>query len=75
MYLVGPAMGFTWKMTARNIGYSAHYDNTKSKVELGIKYRTLEETLRDQINQLITKGIVKNAEPSFNRIGEAAHCA
>lgn len=58
--LVGPVMGFPARFIRRNIGYEIKFDNTQIQEKLGIKFRLLEETLIDQVAQLLEKK--KNAK-------------
>jgi nucleoside-diphosphate-sugar epimerase len=59
MYLVGPFAGFSWKFVRNNIGIPIVFDNTYSKDDLGLVYRDLSDTLKDQVNQLIESGHVQ----------------
>ena len=61
-WLLGPyvAKGLTRKWVWNNIGFCASYDTTKSKVELGMKYRPVQVTLGDMYQQLIDEGIVSS---------------
>ena len=47
IYAAGPFMGLSLKWVARNIGIGYKVDNTRSTKELGIQYRSKEETMRD----------------------------
>ena len=60
MYLVGPAMGMSWKSTSRNYGYDLQFDNSYVKKDLGMNFRPFSDTLKDQIEQLIQDGHVNN---------------
>jgi hypothetical protein len=53
--LLGPLMGFPARFIRRNIGYEIKFDNTLIQEKLGMKFRTLEETLIDQVAQLLEK--------------------
>jgi nucleoside-diphosphate-sugar epimerase len=59
MYLVGPLAGFSWKFVGDNIGISTDFDNSYSKTDLGLVYRDLSETFKDQVAQLIESGHAK----------------
>ena len=59
MYLVGPFAGFSWKFVGNNIGIPMGFDNNYSKNDLGLVYRDLSETFKDQVDQLIESGHVK----------------
>ena len=54
---VGLGRSFVWK----NIDYTVHVDTTKSKTELGIAYRPMEETFQDMFQQLVDLGIIQMA--------------
>jgi nucleoside-diphosphate-sugar epimerase len=56
-YLLGPVMGFSWKYVSRNIGVKYSFDNSKS-LQLGVTYRSLEETLTDHADQLMADKLV-----------------
>lgn len=58
-YLVGPMMaGFSWSFLKKNLGIPIHFNNDKIKKELGIEFRPINETLKDQAEQLKKDGIV-----------------
>lgn len=48
----------SWSFLRRNLGSVTHYDNAKSKAELGIEYRPLHETVRDTAKSFVELGIV-----------------
>ena len=58
LYLLAPKIGLSWKFISRNVGRPVRYDNRKSKRELGLFYRPLEETLRDHREQMIVDGLL-----------------
>ncbi len=45
--LLGPRFGLTQDFIAKHLGIRFRVDNTRSRAELGITYRPVEETLRD----------------------------
>lgn len=51
-YIFGPLMGFSLKLVQRNIGCQLKFDNSRSINELAIKYTPIDQTIRDQINQI-----------------------
>ncbi|HSN83953.1 MAG TPA: aldehyde reductase [Polyangiales bacterium] len=53
LYLVGPSQGFSWKFWWNNAGYRVAFDNGRSREQLGIEYRPVEETLTQHAEQLI----------------------
>jgi nucleoside-diphosphate-sugar epimerase len=59
MYLVGPFAGFSWKFVSNNIGIPTSFDNSYSKTDLGLVYRDLSETFKDQVAQLKESGHIK----------------
>jgi len=52
VWLVAPFVGMTRQMVSKNIGYKWKADNSKSKRDLKITYRPLEETMVDFFTQL-----------------------
>jgi nucleoside-diphosphate-sugar epimerase len=59
MYALGPLMGFSWRYVSRNVGIELRIDNSKSKAALGLTYRSLEETLKDCVDQLERSGLIQ----------------
>jgi nucleoside-diphosphate-sugar epimerase len=59
LYIVGPFMGFSWKYLKRNLGVAYAFDNSYSKKDLGIQYRSIEETVTDHVLQLERDGLIK----------------
>jgi nucleoside-diphosphate-sugar epimerase len=51
--LVGPFLGYPARFIRRNIGYEIWFDNTLIREKLGMTFRPLEETLVDQVEQLL----------------------
>lgn len=58
LYLLGPKSGLSWRYIRRNVGHPVRYDNRKSKESLGLFYRPLEETVRDQRLKLLDDGLL-----------------
>lgn len=58
LYLFGPFQGFTWRYIRTNIGRRFTLKTAKSRQNLDMHYRPLEETMRDQVNRLIEAGLV-----------------
>lgn len=56
IWLIGPIVNkaMTRKAISRNAGYPWKADNSKSRKELGINYRSLNETMNDFFEQMIT---------------------
>lgn len=53
LYLVGPALGMSWKYVKRNVGYPLAFDNKKSREALGLAYPDIAQTLGDHARQLL----------------------
>lgn len=51
-FLVGPFMGMSWKVNRLNWGRPLRFDHSKSIQELGMDYRSLEESVIDSMNAL-----------------------
>ncbi len=58
-YLVGPFMGYSWKYIRKNVDIPVRFNNSKGLSDLGIHYRPVSETLKDQIEQLTGSGILR----------------
>lgn len=60
-WLVGPLFtaGVTRAFISRNVGWPLRFDNTKSRRDLGVQYRPLEQTLADHFQQLIDDGVLR----------------
>jgi dihydroflavonol-4-reductase len=60
IWLLGPVINkaLTRKFVSRNIGYEWKGDNSKSKNELGLTYRLLDESIVDMFQQLIDFKII-----------------
>ena len=60
VWLVGPIMGdVTRRFVSRNVGYPLRFDNRRAREELGIRFRSLGETLRDHLQQMLDDGIIR----------------
>ncbi len=55
MYLSVPFIGFTFSWVKNNVGWHLKFDNSKSRNELKLHYRPLEETIIDFVEQLSSK--------------------
>lgn len=58
IYIAGPLQGFSWKYLRRNLGIKFHFDNSYSKADLGIEYRSLQDTFVDHVEQLDKDGLI-----------------
>ncbi len=61
MWLLGPMIGMRRSFVARNVGHPLRFDNRRSQTELGLHYRSADETLNDQIQQLLRDGLLAPA--------------
>ncbi len=59
VWLVAPFVGMTRSMVNKNIDYKWRADNSKSKKDLKLTYRPLEETITEFFVQLKDAGVVK----------------
>jgi len=57
LYLIGPAQGLSWRYLRNNIGKPIAFDTTRSRAQLELKYRPVEQTLQDTIEQLEASGL------------------
>lgn len=57
--LVGPLLGYTRNFIDLNVGYKLRFDSSRSRSELGLKYRAIEDTIADHFQQMIDDGVVK----------------
>jgi nucleoside-diphosphate-sugar epimerase len=51
--LVGPFLGYPARFIRKNIGYEIRFDNTQIREKLGMTFRPLQETLVDQVEQIL----------------------
>jgi nucleoside-diphosphate-sugar epimerase len=58
MWLLAPWVGLERRYVARNVGFDIRFDNTRSKADLGLVYRSPEQTLNHQIAQIVADGLV-----------------
>ncbi|MCR9164692.1 MAG: NAD-dependent epimerase/dehydratase family protein [Nannocystaceae bacterium] len=63
VWLFGPMMNdaLDRKVISLNVGHPFRADNSKSRAELGMEYRSLSETMNDFFAQLVEHGEVKAA--------------
>ncbi len=59
LFLVGPFIGFSWKFISRNVEHPMRFDNTYSQKDLGLSYRPMLQTLKEQAEQLEADGLIK----------------
>jgi len=58
VWLAAPYVGVDRRFILNNVNMPINLDNSKSKRDLGITYRPLDETLRDMFQQLLDEGVV-----------------
>ncbi|MES2949647.1 MAG: NAD-dependent epimerase/dehydratase family protein [Pseudomonadota bacterium] len=61
MWLIGPMVGMQRSYVARNVGHPLRFNNQRSQKELGLRYRSADETLNDQIQQLLRDGLLAHS--------------
>ncbi|MFA9391405.1 MAG: NAD-dependent epimerase/dehydratase family protein [Prolixibacteraceae bacterium] len=59
VWLMAPLIGVKRKMIANNVGYLFKADNSKSKKELNMQYRSIEVSIVDFFQQMIDNGVFK----------------
>ena len=60
VWAVGPLMGpVTREFVARNVNHPLRIDNARSRKELGVQYRPVEETFVEHFQQVIDDGLLK----------------
>jgi len=52
LYILGPALGLTWRYLRRNVGIDLSFDNKKSREELGMRYAPIRSAFLEQVEQL-----------------------
>jgi len=58
-WLVSPFYGYTRDFVWRNMGWPIHFNNARSREELGIQYRDVRQAVCEHFQQLIDDGLVK----------------
>ena len=58
VYMVGPIFGLSWGFLSKNLGVKYKLDHSRSVEDLGIEYRTVEETLADHVEQMKASGLL-----------------
>ncbi|MFJ9540304.1 NAD-dependent epimerase/dehydratase family protein [Streptomyces sp. NPDC101225] len=58
VWLAAPSAGLTRTFVSRNVGVEWHADNGKSRRELGMVYRPLQESMEDMFEQLVERDAV-----------------
>ncbi len=52
LYLIGALFGVTPKFVKRNIGHTIKLNTQRSRVKLGLQYRSFDETVKDMVEQM-----------------------
>lgn len=58
LMLIGGLFGVTPRFVKRNVGYGIRLNTSKSKEKLGLRYRDINETVKDMVNQMHKLGII-----------------
>ncbi|MCH0561768.1 MULTISPECIES: NAD-dependent epimerase/dehydratase family protein [unclassified Streptomyces] len=58
VWLAAPSAGLSRTFVSRNVGVEWHADNGKSRRELGMVYRPLQESMEDMFQQFVEQGAV-----------------
>ncbi len=58
IWLIAPSLGLTRKYISRNVGYKVQVDNSSSREQLEIQYRSIKETLVEMLERLETTALV-----------------
>jgi nucleoside-diphosphate-sugar epimerase len=56
---LAPVLGLTRKFVDLNIGYPLKFDNSRSRTELGLSYRPVEQTVTEHFQQMLDDGVVR----------------
>ncbi|CAM3110657.1 hypothetical protein [Skermania piniformis] len=57
--LGGPVSGLTRKFVDRNVGFPLRFDNSRTRSELGIQFRPIEQTVTEHFQQMIDDGLAR----------------
>lgn len=58
IWLIAPLLGMQRSYVARNVGHPLYFASLRSKIELGIHYRSPAETFNDHIRQIVEDGLL-----------------
>lgn len=58
-WLVSPFYGYSRDFVWRNMGWPVHFDNSRSRSDLGLVYRDVREAVCEHFQQLLDDGLVK----------------
>jgi nucleoside-diphosphate-sugar epimerase len=56
---IAPLAGLTRKFVDLNVGYPLEFDNSRSRNELGLKYRPVDQTITEHFQQMLDDGVVR----------------
>jgi nucleoside-diphosphate-sugar epimerase len=56
---IAPALGYTRTFVDRNVGYPLAFDSSRSRTELGLSYRPLDDTIAEHFQQMLDDHVVK----------------
>lgn len=59
LYIFGPLRGLSWKYLSRNLGKPFAFNTSKAKDELGVWFRSADETFRDMVLQLERDNLIR----------------
>ena len=59
VWLLAPTQGISRKFIARNVGLPLKFDNSYTRKDLGMGFRSVEETLTDHFQQMLDDGILR----------------
>lgn len=59
VWLIAPLVGLTRRFVSLNVGHPVRFDTGRSRRELGLEYRPLEQTVCDHFQQMLNDGIVR----------------
>lgn len=59
VWAMAPLAGLTRKFVDFNVGYPLAFDNSRSRAELGLTYRPVEQTITEHFQQMIDDGVVR----------------
>jgi len=57
--VIAPRIGLTRKYVDTNVGYPLKFDNSRSRTELGLAYRPVEQTVTEHFQQMLDDGLVR----------------
>ena len=58
LYTVGPFVGFSWKYVYRNVNRPLSFDNARAINYLKTRFRPVEDTIKDHVDQLINDKLI-----------------